>query len=98
LTLQDIPDYSKKNIHGIKALDSDFILDQFAVIEKKVEKIIEDCKSHEATELELTKNIKSLEEELQGRIDAEKKIAQEKALIRSKIDNLLVRLDEFTEM
>ena len=98
MTLKDIPDYSKKNIHGVKALDRNIILGQFAEIEKKVEKIIDDFKSHEATKLELTKKIKSLEEELQGRSEAEKKFAQEKALIRSKIDNLLVRLDEFTEM
>ncbi len=38
-----------------------------------------------------------LEEELQGKIEAETKFADEKALIRSKIDNLLVRLDELTD-
>jgi hypothetical protein len=38
-----------------------------------------------------------LEEELQGKIEAETKFADEKALIRSKVDNLLVRLDELAE-
>jgi hypothetical protein len=38
-----------------------------------------------------------LEEELQGKIEAEAKFADEKALIRSKIDNLLVRLAELTD-
>jgi hypothetical protein len=38
-----------------------------------------------------------LEEELQGKIAAEKKFAQEKALIRTKIDKLLVKLDEVAE-
>jgi protein-arginine kinase activator protein McsA len=55
------------------------------------------CKSLEVTNLELSNKIKSLEEELQGKIEAEEKIAEEKALIRSKIDNLLVRLEELTE-
>ncbi|UCG08591.1 MAG: hypothetical protein JSV83_08065 [Desulfobacterales bacterium] len=79
-------------------MDNEFILDQFAAIERKVKQLIVVCKSHEATNLELTNKIKSLEEELQGKIAAEKYFAHEKALIRSKIDNLLVRLDEVAEI
>jgi cell division septum initiation protein DivIVA len=78
-------------------LDNAFFLGQFDQIEKKVEQLIVVCKSLEVTNLELSNKIKSLEEELQGKIEAEKKIAEEKALIRSKIDNLLVRLEEITE-
>jgi len=74
-------------------LESQFILKQFEEIEKKVESLIEIRKSHEETNLELENKIKGLEEELQGKIEAEKKYAQEKALIRSRIDSLLVRLD-----
>jgi cell division septum initiation protein DivIVA len=78
-------------------LDNEFFLNQFDQIEKRVEQLIVVCKSLEVTNLELSNKIKSLEEELQGKIEAEKKIAEEKALIRSKIDNLLVRLEKFTE-
>ena len=78
-------------------MDNEFFLSQFDQIEKKVEQLIVVCKSLEVTNLELSNKIKSLEEELQGKIEAEKKIAEEKALIRSKIDNLLVRLEELTE-
>ena len=78
-------------------MDNDYILSQFAAIEKKVEQLIEVRESHEITNLEIKNKIKSLEEELQGKIAAEKKFAQEKALIRSKIDNLLVKLDEVAE-
>ena len=78
-------------------MDNELFLSQFDQIEKKVEQLIVVCKSLEVTNLELSNKIKSLEEELQGKIEAEKKIAEEKALIRSKIDNLLVRLDEITE-
>ena len=74
-------------------MESEFILKQFAEIEKKVESLIEIRKSHEETNSELENKIKSLEEELQGKIEAEKKYAQEKALIRSRIDSLLVKLD-----
>ena len=77
-------------------MDNEFFLSQFEEIEKKVENLIVVCNSLEVTNLELFNKIKSLEEELQGKIEAEKKIAQEKALIRSKVDNLLVRLEELT--
>ena len=78
-------------------LDKDLFLDQFKEIETKVEKLIEICKSLEDTNLKLSNKIKKLEEELQGKIEAEIKFADEKALIRSKIDNLLVRLEEMTD-
>ena len=78
-------------------MDNEIFLGQFKEIEEKVEKLIETCKSLEVTNLKLSNKIKSLEEELQGKIEAESKFADEKALIRSKIDNLLVRLDELTD-
>ena len=77
-------------------MDNDFFLSQFEEIEKKVENLIVVCNSLEVTNLELSNKIKSLEEELQGKIESENKNAQEKALIRSKVDNLLVRLEELT--
>jgi protein-arginine kinase activator protein McsA len=75
-------------------LDNEFILKQFEEIEQKVEKLIEFCNSLEATNLEQKNKIKSLEEEIQGKVEAERSFAEEKALIRSKIDGLLVKLDE----
>ena len=78
-------------------MDNELFVGQFKEIEEKVEKLIETCKSLEVTNLKLSNKIKSLEEELQGKIEAESKFADEKALIRSKIDNLLVRLDELTD-
>ena len=78
-------------------MDNELFLGQFNEIEEKVEKLIETCKSLEVTNLKLSNKIKSLEEELQGKIEAESKFADEKALIRSKIDNLLARLDELAD-
>jgi oligoendopeptidase F len=75
-------------------LDNEFILKQFEEIEQKVEKLIEFCNYLEATNLEQKNKIKSLEEEIQGKVEAERSFAEEKALIRSKIDGLLVKLDE----
>ena len=78
-------------------MDNDFIVEQFEEIEKKVEKLIDVLKSHKTTNLELRDKINRLEEELQGRNEAESEYSQERALIRSKIDSLLVKLEDITE-
>ena len=79
-------------------MDNAIISNQFNDIEKKVARLIEICQRHEAANLELKNKIKSLEEELLGKIEAEKSYAQEKALIRSKVDSLLVRIEENMEV
>jgi cell division septum initiation protein DivIVA len=78
-------------------LDNEFILKQFDEIEKKVENLINVCRSFETTNLELKNKVERLEEELQGKVEAENNYAQERALIRSKIDGLLGRLEDMTE-
>jgi Cell division protein ZapB len=75
-------------------LDNEFVLNQFEEVERKVEKLIETCKALEATNLEQKNKIKRLEEEIQGKVEAERSYAEEKSLIRSKIDGLLVKLEE----
>jgi len=79
-------------------LDNAIISNQFNDIEKKVARLLEICKRHEAANLELKNKIKSLEEELLGKIEAEKSYARKKALIRSKIDTLLVKIEENMEI
>ena len=78
-------------------MDSANISNRFKEIEKKVERLIQICKDHEVANLELNKKIKDLEEELLGKIEAEKSYAHEKALIRSRIERLLVRIEENIE-
>ncbi len=75
-------------------MDNAFILNQFDQIEQKVERLVDKCNALEATNLELRNKIKRLEEEIQGKVEAETSYAEEKALIRSKIDGLLAKLDE----
>lgn len=75
-------------------MDNEIIIKQFDEIEQKVEKVIEVYKSREARNLELTKKIEQLEEELQGKAEAERRYQEERTLIRSKIDNLLARLGD----
>ena len=78
-------------------MSDELVFRQFEEIEQKLERLIEVCKAHEATNLELKSKIKNLEEEIQGKVEAERSYAEEKALIRSKIDGLLTRIDEFSE-
>ena len=78
-------------------MESEQILQQFDEIEKKVEKLIEAKKSLEATHAELRNDNQRLNDELREKIEAEKSYHEERDLIRSKIDNLLVRLEEMAE-
>jgi len=78
-------------------LDNNTIFSQFEEIEKKVGKLVDVCKSLETNNLELNNKIERLEEELQNKAEAENSYQEEKALIRSKIDGLLGRIEEITE-
>lgn len=78
-------------------MDNEFISKQFEELEQRVERLIEICNALEATNLEQKNQIKSLEEEIQGKVEAERSYAEEKALIRSKIDGLLVKLDDVSK-
>jgi peptidoglycan hydrolase CwlO-like protein len=79
-------------------VDNDFVLKQFGEIESKVERLIENCRAQAAANSELKTKLNSLEEEIQGKVEAEKNYAEEKALIRSKIDGLLARLDDISDL
>lgn len=78
-------------------MNNEKILRQFDEIEQKVEKLIDVCKSLEATNLELNNKIEKLDQELQDKLETENNYQEERALIRSKIDSLLVRLEDITE-
>ena len=78
-------------------MDHEKVLRQFDEIEQKVGKLIDVCKSLEATNLEFKNKIERLEEELQGKMEAENNYQEERALIRSKVDSLLARLEGLTE-
>lgn len=78
-------------------MDNNAILSQFEEIEKKVGKLIDVCQSLETANMELGNNIKRLEEELQNKVEAENNYQEERTLIRSKIDDLLGRIEQITE-
>ncbi len=74
-------------------METEHISSQFDLIEEKVEKLIAFCKTLEETNLKLKEKVNQLEKELQAKTDTESTYSEERALIRSKIDNLLTRLD-----
>jgi predicted nuclease with TOPRIM domain len=77
-------------------LESEALSRQLSEIEAKVEKLIDICRSQQAANSELHKKVKQLEEELQLKNESVQRQAEEKALIRSRIDNLLAKLEDLT--
>jgi chromosome segregation ATPase len=75
-------------------LDIDEVMLQFDAIERKVGQLVEQVRSLKARNGELTERVEVLEEELRQKAEAENTYAEQKALIRSKIDGLLTKLDE----
>jgi len=78
-------------------LEDEVILKQFDEIEKKVERLIGVNKSLKKNNIVLKGKIEQLEQELQVKVEAENHQTEVKALIRSKIDGLMARLDGITE-
>jgi predicted nuclease with TOPRIM domain len=76
--------------------DNDVVLQQFEEIERKIEKVIERCKSLEAENTRLLTEIERSERELGIKAEAEKNFLEEKALVRLKIDDLLARLENIS--
>ena len=70
---------------------------QFDQLEKKVGSLINQCKTLENLNFELSAKVKSLEAELTKKVETEKEYSEQKALIRSKVDNLLSKLSGLTE-
>lgn len=80
----------------LRPLESDTLLRQLSDIETKVEALIDILRSQQAANSELHQKVKQLEEELDLKNESVKRQAEEKALIRSRIDNLLAKLEGLT--
>jgi predicted nuclease with TOPRIM domain len=80
----------------LRPLESDTLLRQLSDIEAKVEVLIDILRSQQTANSELHQKVKQLEEELDLKNESVKRQAEEKALIRSRIDNLLAKLEGLT--
>jgi predicted nuclease with TOPRIM domain len=70
---------------------------QFDQIEQKFGLLIKRCRSLEAENSQLTEKMKDLEATIQKNVVMENRFAEQKDMIRSKIDGLLERLDHLSE-
>jgi len=77
-------------------LESDALLNLFSEIEAKVEKMIDLCRLQQTANFELQQKVRQLEEELNLKNEAAQRHAEEKTLIRSRVDNLLAKLENLT--
>lgn len=78
-------------------MDIDNVMLQFDQIEQKIGLLIKRCRSLEAENLQLTKKVMHLETTIQSNIETENRFAEQKEMIRSKIDNLMERLEHLSE-
>lgn len=78
-------------------MDNDNVMVQFDQLEQKVGNLITKCNALENLNKELSAKINSLEDELKKKVEIEKKYSEQKALIRSKVDNILAKLNNLTD-
>ena len=78
-------------------MNIDSIPDQFKVLEEKVEQLVQKCNELQSAKSNLENRVNNLQESLNAKDATEKKYLEEKSLIRSKMDNLLGRLDRILE-
>lgn len=73
------------------------LIQQFEEIEQKVERLIATCKSLETANINLKNVINSQEADLHDKSITVQSLSEERATIRSKIDTLLVKLENIVE-
>jgi protein-arginine kinase activator protein McsA len=79
-------------------VDDQGLIAQFETIETRLDALIQICKGKDNQNKELIRRIEKLEEELRTKVEAENRYAEEKALIRERVDQLLMRLGEITQV
>ncbi len=78
-------------------LDIEAILQQFELIEQKVERVVQARQQLQKENEALSSRLGQLENLIQEKAEAEKKHEELTALVRTKIDSLIGRLDGITE-
>lgn len=78
-------------------LDIEAILQQFELIEKKVEHVVQVRQQLEEKNRDLNSRVEQLENLVQEKIEAERKHGELTTLVKSKIDSLIGRLEGIVE-
>lgn len=76
-------------------MDHDTILNQFGMIEQRISHLVEKCNRLETANTELKNHNESLKSQLEAIEATEKQNEALKAMVISKIDGLMGKLDEF---
>lgn len=88
--------YLKRALRGNK-LENELLNTKFGDIEEKVDFLIELCQTLQTENGELMSKVERLESELDSKNQTEERHAEQQAVIRSKIDGLLSKLNTFSE-
>ena len=75
-------------------MDHDTILNQFGLIEQRILHLVDKCNRLETANVELKNHNESLKSQLEAIKVAEKQNEEIKAMVISKIDGLMGKLDE----
>lgn len=75
-------------------MEEDSFPGQFKKLEDRIEELIQTCRDLQQTESELEAKIYDLEGALRTKVAAEQEYVEEKSMVRSKIDDLLSKLDQ----
>jgi cell division septum initiation protein DivIVA len=75
-------------------VDSDEVLQNFDDVEERVNKVIALCRTLSREKAELKEKVSQLEEQLLKKAEIEEQYRKQKIQVRSKIDSLLVKLNE----
>jgi len=78
-------------------LGNETVSDKFNDIDEKVDFLIEYCGSLQAENEQLKSRVESLQTELEKKNETEEQYSEQQAAIRSKIDGLLSKLNNFSE-
>ena len=79
-------------------MDDQGLIVQFETIETRLDALIQIYKDKDNQNKELIRRIEKLEEELRTKVEAENRYAEEKALIRERVDQVLMRLGKITQV
>lgn len=75
-------------------MDIDEVMQQFDLLENKIENLIEQLNAREGDNLELQRKIGDLEVALEEKTEAENRYSKQKASIRTKIETLLDKINQ----
>ena len=75
-------------------MDQDTIPEQFKKLEEKVGQLVQTCNDLQQSKASLEAKIRDYQQALKVKGEAEQKYMEEKMMVRSRIDDLLDRLDQ----